>query len=346
MCQAESLKFVAQHDFDFNVWIKQGCGYLSQQEEQACRARIAVEHSKKLNDGKDEIFAHEVRVYNELMTTIFADVNRWIATESVQSALQRGGAGIDAIKRVFSQENAVLPADMPSFISKEYDAYKRKIIHNDIASQFPEFLFEAVDDDDAADNPRRRGKCMRVVYLGPVPAVQTAKQERINSWMQRQQDAVTSAVGVRKIVDAIAGAGLPIVGHNCYLDLMHVYAKFMGDLPSSLGDWCCRIHEFFPAIFDTKHLLSASQLRELVPDSTLDAAHLKLEDLSAAAATAIAAVPEDGQSSMKLHAFPAITRAALGSESAASAAHEAGRTQFHLCIVNLWPQIVVSYTCC
>ncbi len=330
MCQAESLKFVAQHDFDFNVWIKQGCGYLSRQEEAACRVRIAAEHAKKLNDGKDENFSHDARVFNELMTSVAADVRRWIETESVQAVLQRGGAGVEAVKSVFSQDNVVLTPDMPSFVTKEYDAFRRKIIHNDIAPQFPEFLFETVDDDEAGDNPRRRGKCMRVALLGPPPAVQTAKNERVNAWMLRQQRAVTNAVGVRRIVDAISAAGLPIVGHNCYLDLMHVYAKFMGDLPPLLGDWCCRMRDNFPAIFDTKHLLAGSQLRELVPDSTLDAAHAKLEDLAAAAAIsapAAAAGVETGQTSAIVRTFPDVTRAALGADGAASAAHEAGKTR-------------------
>lgn len=317
MCQAESLKFVAQHGFDFNVWIKQGCGYLSRQEEAICRGRIAAEHTKKLNDGKDEIFSQDSRVYNELMVTVVADLRRWIETDDVKQILERGGAGVDAVKGVFSQEPVVLTRDMPSFVTKEYDAFRRKIIHNDIAPQFPEFLFETIDDNDAGDYPRRRGKCMRVVLLGPPPAVHAAKAERIDAWMLKQQQAVTNAVGVRRVVDAIIAAGLPIAGHNCYLDLMHVYAKFIADPPPSLGDWCCRMHENFPAIFDTKHLLAGAQLRELVPDSTLDAAHAKLEDLAAAAAV-------DDQESSKARALPAVRRAALGSEGAASAAHEAG----------------------
>lgn len=153
MCQAESLKFVSQHDFDFNVWIKQGCGYLSRQEEAVCRARIAAEHAKKLIDGKDEIFAQDARVYNELMATIAADVRRWMDTDVVKETLQRGGAGIDVVKSVFSQEQVELTSDMPSFVTKECDAFRRKIIHNDVAPQFPEFLFETVDDDDSGANP-------------------------------------------------------------------------------------------------------------------------------------------------------------------------------------------------
>lgn len=320
----ESLKFVAQHDFDFNVWIKQGCGYLSRQEEEMCRARIAAEYAKKVNDGKDESFAQEARVYNELMTTAYADIRRWMLTDNVQSAMSRGGPGIEAIKDIFSQGKVVPSADMPCFVTKEYDAYRRKIIHNDFAPQFPEFLFETVDDDDAADN-RRRGKSTRVLFLGPPPAVQTAKLERINSWLQRQQRAVTTAVGVRRIIDAVAAAKLPIVGHNCYVDLMHIYAKFVGNLPPLLGDWCCRMNQSFPAIFDTKHLLSCSHLRELLPDSTLDAAHMKLEELSVAKPKpADEATVQDAPSASKVRHFPSITRAVLGSDSAASAAHEAG----------------------
>jgi hypothetical protein len=102
------------------------------------------------------------------------------------------------------------------------------------------------------------------------------------------------------------------------------------------------MHDIFPAIFDTKHVLAGSQLRELVPDSTLDAAHFKLEDLAAAAAVGMDGI-QDGQPAAKLHVFPTIRRAALGAEVAASAAHEAG--QLSVCLVissadikyRIWP---------
>jgi poly(A)-specific ribonuclease len=176
---------------------------------------------------------------------------------------------------------------------------------------------------------------MRVVLLGPPPAVQTAKAERISTWMLKKQHAVTSAVGVRRVIDAIVAANVPIVGHNCYLDLMHVYAKFIADPPPLLGDWCCRMHENFPVIFDTKHLLTGAQLRELVPDSTLDVAHAKLEDLAAAAvinAASSEAALESGKSSAKSCALPTVRRSALGADGAASAAHEAGDADLSACI--------------
>ena len=63
-------------------------------------------------------------------------------------------------------------------------------------------------------------------------------------------------MGFRKIVDLIVESKKPVVGsfllavptcsclqfilslgHNCLLDLFHLYSRFIGRLPQTIGDW-------------------------------------------------------------------------------------------------------------
>lgn len=41
-------------------------------------------------------------------------------------------------------------------------------------------------------------------------------------------------------------------------DIAHICCKFVGPLPSSMGDFASFVHKVFPYIVDTKHLISAS----------------------------------------------------------------------------------------
>ncbi|KAG6518751.1 hypothetical protein ZIOFF_022232 [Zingiber officinale] len=70
---------------------------------------------------------------------------------------------------------------------------------------------------------------------------------------------IKSSVGFLHVVDLFASAGKLIVGHNCLLDLAHIYNKFFGPLPSSLTEFVQAVHEKFPHTVDTKHLLNSNQ---------------------------------------------------------------------------------------
>lgn len=43
--------------------------------------------------------------------------------------------------------------------------------------------------------------------------------------------------GVRLLIDKIMECKRPIVGHNCFQDLLYLYRTFIGDLPPTLTEW-------------------------------------------------------------------------------------------------------------
>lgn len=68
------------------------------------------------------------------------------------------------------------------------------------------------------------------------------------------------SVGFRKIIDFIAERKLPIVGHNCLLDLCHIFHKFIAPCPQDWSDFKALLHEAFPVVIDTKYMASSMQL--------------------------------------------------------------------------------------
>lgn len=69
-------------------------------------------------------------------------------------------------------------------------------------------------------------------------------------------DKIKADVGFRVVIDKISELKLPIIGHNCFLDICHVYEKFIGRMPADLTDFKSKISDSFPLIFDTKFLAS------------------------------------------------------------------------------------------
>ena len=48
----------------------------------------------------------------------------------------------------------------------------------------------------------------------------------------------------------------PLVGHNCYQDLVRVYAQFVDILPEGYSAFKSSVRSLFPLVFDTKHVMA------------------------------------------------------------------------------------------
>jgi hypothetical protein len=92
----------------------------------------------------------------------------------------------------------------------------------------------------------------------------------------QQEEELRVAIGFRHVIDALIDAKKPfvvhksesrlpkhanfrflfsIVGHNCFLDVLHLYHQFVADLPLSYDDFKAHVHDLFPKVFDTKQIL-------------------------------------------------------------------------------------------
>jgi CAF1 family ribonuclease len=59
-------------------------------------------------------------------------------------------------------------------------------------------------------------------------------------------------------MDHIAKSGKPVVGHNCFLDLMFLTQSFVTDLQNNtLAEFKKIVLENLPAIYDTKYVTNA-----------------------------------------------------------------------------------------
>ena len=66
-----------------------------------------------------------------------------------------------------------------------------------------------------------------------------------------------------------------LFGHNCFTDMIYLYACFIGDPPERVEDFQDLVHALFPAVVDTKYL--ASFAKELRFNSNLQAVEKEMQ---------------------------------------------------------------------
>lgn len=75
---------------------------------------------------------------------------------------------------------------------------------------------------------------------------------------------VESFGGFSRVIRLLIETKKPIVGHNCFLDIMKIYHQFYRPLPYSYYEFKKAIHSSFPAVYDTKFL--SYELRRKLED--------------------------------------------------------------------------------
>ena len=105
-------------------------------------------------------------------------------------------------------------------------------------------------------------------YFQNVVVVQIVERtERRNLMLEDTlvDELVNSFEGFSRVIKALIDSKKPIVGHNCFLDIMKIYNQFYKPLPTSYRKFKSEIHEAFPSIHDTKFL--SYELRRRLEDA-------------------------------------------------------------------------------
>ena len=71
---------------------------------------------------------------------------------------------------------------------------------------------------------------------------------------------IEEELGFAKCIKYLCEKKIPIIGHNIYFDTMFIYDKLIGDLPDDFYTFKTEIHKYFPIIYDTKSI--SSQLKK------------------------------------------------------------------------------------
>ena len=98
-----------------------------------------------------------------------------------------------------------------------------------------------------------------------------------------------------QLVQALRDCKVPLVVHNGFLDLLHLFHSFIGDLPSECCDFFQSWVQHFPSTFDTRLLAQEGQYKILRGSGlTLEALHGQLRELGRVRIECHGPLEEDG----------------------------------------------------
>ncbi|KAG0197286.1 hypothetical protein BGX28_009226 [Mortierella sp. GBA30] len=88
--------------------------------------------------------------------------------------------------------------------------------------------------------------------------------------LQKEQARIPKPpmLNLRRVLDMISDAKKPLIGHNCFLDLMQISQQFLWNLPLELDDWKLALTREWNTIIDTKHLASHPLISPLLTGGT------------------------------------------------------------------------------
>ncbi|GAB2284778.1 hypothetical protein Dimus_019231 [Dionaea muscipula] len=261
LCQTTSIDFLARYQFDFNACIREGVSYLSreQEEEALCHLKSAYdnESTDAFHDAKEvwDIFVLSIPdiLFTERMKIRFND---W------RAGLLQEGSGVPHLpgSPTYSKQQleTIFFKMRPALSLKGFTSHQLRLIKLVTREHFKDLIFVRAYDEDFS-------LLKLIVYIESENDKKELLREVKDGLHAEAARKVKVAVGFRQVIDILSAEKKLIVGHNCFLDVAHIYRKFIGPLPSTVEEYVSDIHKLFPHIIDTKVLLNAdTTLRKLV----------------------------------------------------------------------------------
>lgn len=213
--QHSSIAFLAENRFDFNASLIDGIPFLSRFDERQQRAKI--------DPGSAE------QAVNESSHPSTVELCKPEDRDFVGNVMSRVDAWVAA--------GALGKLDLAPC-----NGYQRLLTYQQIELKYHDRLLVC-----KIQSPS--GPFLQV--SAPSPEERTVLEA---ADMEERLGRLRSDVGFRQVIDRIVELKLPLVGHNCFLDLCHMYDKFVGRLPNTLLDFKSELTKMFPVIVDTKFI--------------------------------------------------------------------------------------------
>jgi poly(A)-specific ribonuclease len=146
-------------------------------------------------------------------------------------------------------------AEQPLEIPME-SAFLRLLAHTFVSQEFPGLFSHST----------KRGD-IRLLCVYKRREDLFAEQKRS---LEQELLKIDSELGARALFDTMSASRIPIVGHNCFYDLLHTFKSFYGEVPPYVDQFKQKWLAKFPRTFDTKYIAESSDvLGGLQPPATL-----------------------------------------------------------------------------
>ncbi|XP_008808745.1 poly(A)-specific ribonuclease PARN-like isoform X2 [Phoenix dactylifera] len=255
LCQTTSIDFLAKYQFDFNACIHEGISYLSRAQEAEALQTLSSAYKDEFNNSLYNLEEHvEIPllrtadlIFTERMKNRF---HQW-CDELIKSPAKnyRLEENSDSNKMQFQ---TVFFKMRPAVLLDGFSSHQLKLIRLVLRKHFKDLVYVRSVDENAM--------WKKIVVYTDSEEDKASLREVQEDLLRNTEARVRSAVGFRHVIDLLTSEEKLIVGHNCFLDIAHIYCKFFGPLPSSMVEFALAVHKNFPRIIDTRHLVNSSHV--------------------------------------------------------------------------------------
>lgn len=226
--QASTIQFLSSAGFNFMKLFEDGISWMLPEHEQTYREHVAsvlqkkrtrpeVKAASRENAGNDDNRKLRLR-WEQLIAEWLNELKH--ASPAKQQSVQ---------VRAFS---------LPRL------AYERHFVFDYIRTTHPRIAASTMSGQEGTQ-----------VKLQLYPTIEDAQSRQEEMLLEEVEHEVSRSVAFRLVVDAMRRAKIPIIVHNGLMDLVKVYANFVGPPSESMLSFKTAFQEAFPVMYDTRWML-------------------------------------------------------------------------------------------
>ncbi|ORC89248.1 putative ribonuclease [Trypanosoma theileri] len=249
-----SLAFLRRHDMNFQSWIYYGIAYCDKVQEEALRKKHQ-ERYKELsqnnnnnnnnNNNKDQgidiMTEEEKKWFDNAVSTVRTFSDR------IQDTLNR----VKEKNKDFPLSKIELAATMDLLQSSGREIFLTPVKSKTVREYFKQYVEKHFNN--VLISFRRQGSSFTGIVRAIFPEERARLEKKEENFKKRE---LTDMLGFRLIFKALVESEKPCVGHNCFADILFLFASLESSLPDTLPEFKERLGKMFPIIFDTRYIAS------------------------------------------------------------------------------------------
>ncbi|KAH9593532.1 Ribonuclease CAF1 [Trypanosoma melophagium] len=242
-----SLAFLRRQEMNFQSWVYHGIAYCDKVQEEALRKKHQERYQEISQDNNNK--AHGIDIMSE-------EEKKWFenAVSMVRTFSDRVQITLDRAKekhKDFSMSRIEVAATMDLLESSGREIFLTPVRSKTVREYFKQYVEKTFKN--VLLSFRRQGSSYTATVRAIFPE-ERARQEKKEEDLKKRE--LTDMLGFRLVFKALVESKKPCVGHNCFADILFLFASLDGSLPDTLTEFKERLGETFPTIFDTRYIAS------------------------------------------------------------------------------------------
>lgn len=244
LCQSSSIDFLASQGFDFNKVFKEGIPYLTSTQESELRDLMEERHKQ----------------YKQFSSPAFVTPDSGAEAVTTKGPINVPEEHKDFIEGICKSVEEFLDKDGEENLSlPPCNGFVRKLIYQTVRQRFQSGVHLGAKTDE------KKQRYIQVTRIKTEDEMKMKEQEKQSAELAELEEAV----GFTKVIRLISQSGKLMVGHNMFMDLVHLLHRFGSQLPENYQEFKAMAKCVFPKILDTKLMANTAPCKDLLPSSVL-----------------------------------------------------------------------------